>query len=105
MTEQGSTRQIEWASCPVCSSSHVVRLPDDWQDGAIRIVGCGNPWHYATRSLADAPDRTARAEEIAAGIAELGAGGAPAFVRGYNVGFDDAWEQRDPSRPVGQEPT
>jgi hypothetical protein len=31
-------------------------------------------------------------EEIAAGLAELGTGGTPAFIRGYNRGYDDAFE-------------
>lgn len=52
------------ALCPVCGSSEVVRLVDDWrqQDDlggtairALPIVGCGNPWHYATRTLGDGP--------------------------------------------------
>lgn len=37
-------------------------------------------------------ERSARAEEIAAGIAELGTGGTPAFIRGYNAGYDDAYK-------------
>lgn len=50
------------AACPVCGSEEVRRLHDDWQtlDVAIPIIGCGNPWHYATRSLATpAPEATA----------------------------------------------
>lgn len=58
---------MEFAVCPVCGESVVMRLRDDWADGrdgpfgdfadppAIPIVGCGNPWHYATASLGDAP--------------------------------------------------
>jgi hypothetical protein len=43
---------IREATCSLCGSGEVVRLPHDWQalveQGArIRIVGCGNPWHYA----------------------------------------------------------
>jgi hypothetical protein len=30
--------------------------------------------------------------EIAEGLAEIGAGGTPAFIRGYNRGYDDAYE-------------
>jgi len=49
--------------CPVCTSEALMRLPADWQDRAhgdgwavreyIPIVGCGNPWHYATASVGD----------------------------------------------------
>lgn len=39
--------------------------------------------------------RRSRAEEIARGIRELGTGGTPAFIRGYNAGFDDAFITRD----------
>lgn len=46
---------MEFASCPECDSQTMVRLPDDWQaqELMIPIVGCGNPWHYATKSLGD----------------------------------------------------
>lgn len=57
-----------FAECPVCGSSRVSRLLDDWResDRAIPIVGCGNPWHYATRSLGDGLS----AETIAAAQSE-----------------------------------
>lgn len=40
-------------ACPICGEDTVIRLPDDWQaqveaGAAIPIIGCGNPWHYAT---------------------------------------------------------
>ena len=58
LTEQinATSLEIEFDKCDVCGSQQVVRLPDSWQDGdsAIPIVGCGNPWHYAIRSLGDA---------------------------------------------------
>jgi hypothetical protein len=40
-----------------------------------------------------------RAREIAAGLAEIGTGGTPAFIRGYNAGWDDAWEARSKPTP------
>lgn len=44
-------------ACPVCFSKIVVRLIPNWQGfGQIDIVGCGNPWHYAVKSLGDEPD-------------------------------------------------
>lgn len=39
------------------------------------------------------PPSEASISEIAAGLRELGTGGTPAFIRGYNRGFDDAWGQ------------
>ena len=44
-----------FADCPVCGSAQVVRLAGDWQqqEVAIPIIGCGNPWHYATSSMGD----------------------------------------------------
>lgn len=50
-------RAIEFSNCPICDNGAVVRLPDDWQeqeDRKIPIIACGNPWHYATASLAEA---------------------------------------------------
>jgi hypothetical protein len=46
----------------------------------------------------DSPD-PATVEEIAAGIAELGTGGTPAYIRGYNRGFDDGWAQAREEKP------
>ena len=53
------------ALCPACGGADLVRLPDDWAlrvevGGTLPLVGCGNPWHYATRTLADEPDRVGR---------------------------------------------
>ncbi len=50
---------------------------------------------------------SASIEEIAAGLAEIGTGGTPAFIRGYNRGYDDALEHYgvDPAgqrEPVGE---
>lgn len=60
LTEQinSLSDQMEFDKCDLCGSQEVVRLPADWQDGktAIPIVGCGNPWHYATQSLGDSPE-------------------------------------------------
>ena len=42
-------------------------------------------------------------EEIAAGIAELGTGGTPAFIRGYNRGYDDAFEHVRETPPRSEE--
>jgi hypothetical protein len=45
--------------CLVCDSNVILKLRADWQDilrdtdAVIDIVGCGNPWHYATHSLSD----------------------------------------------------
>lgn len=46
-----------FASCPVCGGVEVRRLAEGWDDGRpVPIVdGCGNPWHYTTESLGDAP--------------------------------------------------
>jgi len=45
---------VDWARCPLCRSQKVVRLPDPWPTGgALRRVGCGNPWHYAILALDD----------------------------------------------------
>lgn len=46
-----------FAACPECGSQLVARLVDDWQSRSapIPILGCGNPWHYAVKSLGDAP--------------------------------------------------
>lgn len=54
---------IGFAACPVCGSTTCVRLADGWQDevdagASLPIVGCGNPWHYTTLSLGDAPVQT-----------------------------------------------
>lgn len=59
-------RAIDFERCPVCDNMAVVRLPDDWQeqDRSIPIIACGNPWHYATRSLGDGPDAAPRAERL-----------------------------------------
>ena len=56
-------RAINFDRCQVCDSMAVVRLPDDWQEQerAIPVIACGNPWHYATRSLGDAPLAAERA--------------------------------------------
>jgi cbb3-type cytochrome oxidase cytochrome c subunit len=41
-------------ACPVCESKVVAKLRPDWQGfGPISIVGCGNPWHYATKLLGE----------------------------------------------------
>lgn len=49
--------KMEFVQCPVCSRTDVVRLPDGWQgDRAIPIVACGNPFHYAERTLGDASE-------------------------------------------------
>jgi hypothetical protein len=59
-------RMVTVAGCAIegCPDpAAVVRLGPDWQaevtdpdDGAaVPIVGCGNPWHYATASMGDAP--------------------------------------------------
>ena len=58
-------------ACPVCGEDVVVKLSADWQalvgeGAAIPIVGCGNPWHYATSTLADPP--LAAMDLIAEGI-------------------------------------
>lgn len=34
--------------------------------------------------------------EIAAGLREIGVGGTPAYIRGYNRGYDDAFEEVRP---------
>jgi hypothetical protein len=51
-------RAVQFARCPVCDNMAVVRLRDDWQkqNRSMPIIACGNPWHYATRSLGDAPE-------------------------------------------------
>lgn len=81
------------------------------KERAIGYVGlgicayCGEYWPCRTeqrqgplRSLlraalaaAPPPDET-RIAEIAAGLEELGTGGTPAFIRGYNVGYDEGYE-------------
>jgi hypothetical protein len=49
---------VAFDRCPACDRTVIARLPAGWQDEtalAIPIVGCGNPWHYATRSMGDGP--------------------------------------------------
>lgn len=48
------------------------------------------------------PPTEASVAEIAAGLTELGTGGTPAFIRGYNRGFEDAWEQATPPSSVAE---
>ena len=46
-----TVRLVLFPPCPVCQTSGIVQMPDNWQEqvgagAAISIVGCGNPWHY-----------------------------------------------------------
>lgn len=46
--------------CPVCGDGIMARLADGWpvfwkDSKPIPVIGCGNPWHYATQSLGDTP--------------------------------------------------
>lgn len=69
-----------------------------------RLIG-QRPKHEYPLQPQYAPRRPDEASiaEIAAGIEEMGTGGTPAFIRGYNRGFDDAWEQRgDPAQAVAE---
>jgi len=86
--EHPNTLAPTLASCPHCGEPDVVRLADDWQERlgvtsdpatgvlrakeAIPIIGCGNPWHYATRTLADAPMAKEDQKELLARLLRLG---------------------------------
>jgi len=42
-----------FAACPVCGRIEQVEMRDGWQaavdaGATIPIIGCGNPWHYAS---------------------------------------------------------
>ena len=52
--------------CPACDRTVCARLMDGWQgdEMPIAIVGCGNPWHYATRSLGDSPESVAQGDAV-----------------------------------------
>lgn len=67
------------------------------------FIPADNHWCEGRTGHSDLPFghwfRTARAREIAAGLAEIGTGGTPAFIRGYNAGFDDAWAQKAEDAP------
>jgi len=46
----------EPATCPACGDLTQSELPDDWQEAVLggatlRVVGCGNPWHYLGAGL------------------------------------------------------
>lgn len=42
---------LVFEECPICGKPERVTMPILWKEAvengaAIRIVGCGNPWHY-----------------------------------------------------------
>ena len=58
----------------------------------------GCPPHYGAEDCKPGcVHPSCRAKEIAAGIEEIGTGGTPAFIRGYNAGYDDAYEHQEES--------
>lgn len=96
-----TVRDVVFDLCPVCGSSELSRLPDDWQTGgAIPIVACGNPFHYAVRSLGDGPPEreaaTAALERAVRAVNEvifdLPIGEDVTYSRGYSAGIAAARE-------------
>lgn len=76
MSDQGSPATPRMLVCDECNANG---CPPHYGDEDCK-PGCVHP--------------NCRAREIAAGLAEIGTGGTPAFIRGYNAGWDDAWEAR-----------
>ena len=77
MKGRKGARLIEPVHCAVCGSARTRLLPPDWEalvDGgaAVPLVGCGNPFHYATATVG-APDAEAMGMARAKGFEEGGA--------------------------------
>lgn len=75
----------------------------DARRGDTVVERLDRPGNRADGLRADSPTprpSEASVAEIAEGLAEIGTGGTPAFIRGYNRGYDDAYEHTpvDPER-------